>query len=382
MPIPAEHRYRLAYHFTLLDNLPGIISDGLLAPNEQSRRHVTHRSIAERGIQARRARMQVPCGPGGVVHDYVPFYFTGLSPMLQAVINAKNVDQHDLIHLAVSVAHLDRSDVVFTNAAANTAEPPQFYNNPVQLAELRWDIIDSQKWGWSADDKHLRMAEMLVHSAVSLKDVSHIIVWNAEMKKKVEDIFAAAGVVPLQVEFSGDRRTNHYFTTFWDKSNNVSIVTGPKEIRRTYEAVIKHVTAEGYNEDGQFDNLWEMRDALRGDLAALPETAELVGLESENDMHREDVGTHTLSVVRNLLKSSEFKALSENDQLLTEIAAYLHDIGKGPKSRWVDKGGKQQVDVNHPVGSTIMLARILTEEVVSMKKRSVRCSPSSFVTTI
>jgi hypothetical protein len=372
MPIPPEHSYRLAYHFTLLDNLPGIISGGLLAPNEQRRQNVAHRSIAEESIQARRSRMPVTCGPGGVVHDYVPFYFTSLSPMLQAVINAKNVDQHDLIHLAVPVTLLDRPEVVFTNAAANASQPPAFYTDPLHLKNLRWDLIDPQRWKWTSEEKHLRMAEMLVHSAISLTDVSHIIVWNEGMKKKVEDIFAAANVVPLPIEFSGHRRTNHYFTTFWNPKSNVSIVTGPKEIYRTYKSAVEYIASEGFSANGQFPNLRKMLKALRLDLAALPETAELVGLESENDMHREDVGNHTLSVVRNLRASPEFLALSENDQMLIEIAAYFHDIGKGPKERWADKGGKQQVDPNHPVGGLIMLVRILTQEVALMKQRSAR----------
>ena len=53
--------------------------------------------------------------------------------MLLAVINAKNVDQHDLIHLAVPVALLDRHDVVFTNAAANADYPPEFFTDPTAL---------------------------------------------------------------------------------------------------------------------------------------------------------------------------------------------------------------------------------------------------------
>ena len=292
--------------------------------------------------------------------------------MLQAVINAKNVDQYDLIHLAVPVTLLDRPDVVFTNAAANATEPPQFFDVPDHLDRLRWDIIDSQKWGWSNDDKHQRMAEMLVHGSIRLADVSHIIVWNEGMKKKVEGIFADCGVPPLPIEFSGHRRTNHYFTTFWDRNRNVSIVTGPKEIFSTYKSAIDYIASNGFNASGKFSNLWEMRDALRTDLSAVPESAELVGLESENDMHREDCGAHTLSVVRHLRESADFNALSESNQLLTEIAAFLHDVGKGPKARWVEKGGKQQVDPNHPVGGLVMTVRILTEDVASMKQRSAR----------
>lgn len=372
MPIPSAHTNRFAYHFTLLDNLPGIIQGGLLSPNEQARRAVRHRSIAEQSIQARRSRMHVTCGPQGVVHDYVPFYFTSLSPMLQAVINAKNVDQHDIVHLAVPATVLDRQDVVFSNAAANTVVPPQFYSDPAHLTQLNWEIIDSPSWRWSTTDKQKRMAEMLVHASVQHNEIAHIIVWNAHMKQQVETIYADAGVTPPRIVFTGHNRRYHYFTTFWDRAHNVSIVTGPKGIFSAYQAVLGFVTREGVNLNGRFANLWKMRDALRNSLSALPETAELIGLESENEMHHEDVGNHTLSVVRQLLASHEFAALSDNDQLLTEIAAYLHDIGKGPKSRWVAKGGKQQVDPDHPVRSIEQLARILTEEVATIKNRSVR----------
>ena len=55
--------------------------------------------------------------------------------------------------------------------------------------------------------------------------------------------------------------------------------------------------------------------------------------------------------------------MEENQKLLIELAAYLHDIGKGPKSRWEANGGVQKVDPNHPVGAMPMVAEILTEQV-------------------
>ena len=377
MPIPEEHKNRHVYHFTLLDNLHGIVRDGLVSPNEQIRRKLVHHSIAAPDLQSKRARMPVTCGPKGVVHDYVPFYFTSLSPMLQAVVNAKNVDQYDLVHIALPVSMIERSDVIFTNAAANSNVPPQFYSDSSRLDQLHWDLIDPQNWKWTKEQKRFRMAEMLVHKEIRIQDVAYLVVWNKGSKEKVKRIFSECNIDPPPMEFSGTRRfaghwVNHYFTTYWDKKHNVSIVKGPKELRKVYQIVVDHILAEGFNEDGQFKDLWEMRDALREDLAAVGETAELVGLESENDMHKEDVGSHTMLVVKNLRRSLEYKNLSKNDQLLTEIAAFFHDIGKGPKERWADKGGKQQVDNDHPAKSTEMLARIFTEEIKSMRPRSVR----------
>ena len=49
---------------------------------------LTPHSSAYTKLQERRARHRVLAGPGGVLHDYVPFYFGARSPMLFA--NHKN----------------------------------------------------------------------------------------------------------------------------------------------------------------------------------------------------------------------------------------------------------------------------------------------------
>jgi hypothetical protein len=60
----------------------------------------------------------------------------------------------------------------------------------------------------------------------------------------------------------------------------------------------------------------------------------------------------------------EFAALrSESDRELVELAAYLHDIGKGPKARWASNGGLQKVDPDHPVGAMPMMVDMLTTNV-------------------
>ena len=137
MPIPAQHTHRHVYHFSHIDNLEGLLRDGFLAHNHPQfpRRH---RSIAAEGIQSRRARMAVPCGPMGCVHDYVPFYFGSVSPMLLGVVNAKNVDQFDILYFEFPISLAERPDVVFTSASANTEVPPSFYHEPANLIELDW----------------------------------------------------------------------------------------------------------------------------------------------------------------------------------------------------------------------------------------------------
>ena len=115
----------LIYHITHLGNLEGIIrAGGLAAKTLLQREQVDHVSIAYEHIQDRRARMRVACGPGGMLHDYVPFYFAPRSPMLYT-IHRGNVPsfpegQTPVLHLVADVDAVvaARLPYVFTDGHA------------------------------------------------------------------------------------------------------------------------------------------------------------------------------------------------------------------------------------------------------------------------
>jgi hypothetical protein len=367
MPIPPAHSARYAYHFTHLDNLPGLLRDGFFSKNQQNARGVVHRSIAAAGIQETRARTVVTCGPGGTVHDYVPFYFCKRSSMLLGVVNKKNVDQQFLIYFAFPIALVEQSHVVFTNASANTHSPPNFYSSADDLTQLNWTAIDDRTWSLGEQLNQARMAELLVRDHVDIRTASFIVVWNSDVARFVRDTYAAAGVTPPPIR----EDSFHYFTKY-PADVTASLVTGPYWTHRQYQDFVGYITQHiGSASTPRFASPSQLLAALdQFGLACLPETAELINLSSANEMHKEDVGTHTLKVVTALRSSREYLALTTNDQGLVSLAAYLHDIGKGPKSRWPD--GIQKVDPDHPIGSALMLKRILTQEVAAMKPRSVR----------
>lgn len=115
--------------------------------------------------------------------------------------------------------------------------------------------------------------------------------------------------------------------------------------------------------NGTFASLKALLRGLRANFGAIPHTGELVGLRSANGVHRRTVDVHTLEVVENLRGLTGFEALSPSDRDVVELAAYLHDIGKGPKERWDDTGGLQKVDPDHPIRAMPMLVEILTQHV-------------------
>jgi HD-GYP domain-containing protein (c-di-GMP phosphodiesterase class II) len=347
-----------------MDNLASTLKTGLLANSHPNFPKLLHRSVAAAGIQRRRAQMLVPCGPGGCVHDYVPLYFGSLSPMLLSVINAKNVDQMEILYFEFPIVLAERDDTVFTDASANTVVPPNFFDDPQDLVNLSWDAIDSFKWGERDETRrHQRMAELLVHSVLPLDAAARCVVWNDYVKERVEKIVSSAGVVfpPIGPQCQG---RYHYYTKF-QENNKTSIVTGPRSIAGTYKATCDMVANRRAKRSGaaRFPNLEALLQALRADFGCVSHTAELVSLRSENGIHKRTVDAHTQEVVAKLRSLDEFAALSPKSQRIVELAAYLHDIGKGPRSRWNSNGDLQKVDPDHPVGAMPMMADILVNQV-------------------
>ncbi|MGO4565903.1 DarT ssDNA thymidine ADP-ribosyltransferase family protein [Rhizobium sp. 2YAF20] len=371
MPIPAEHAHRYVYHFSHTDNLPGLLRHGFLA-NNHAQFPRKHRSIAAEGIQGRRALMKVTCGPEGCVHDYVPFYFGSVSPMLLGVVNAKNVDQYDILYFEFPIALVERADAVFTGASANTAVAPDFYNDAAELVQLDWAAIDSKKWGNPDENfRHRRMAEVLIHGQLPVSAAARCVVWNKEAKERVEAIVGSRPFPPI--EFQDQWNRPHWFTNFASNGKS-SLVKGPGEIASILENAVAYVEKHGgdHVDTATFKSLKRLREGLRVDFGCLPHTAELVELRSENGVHKRTVDVHTKEVVTQLLALDEYDALDAKQQMLIEIAAYLHDIGKGPRSRWDGNGGLQKVDPDHPVGAMPMMAEILTKHVGRVGASSAR----------
>lgn len=368
MSIPDHLRGRFAYHFTLLDNLPSIIEHGLLSTNRKNTQHIVHANVAEQGIQDRRQTMSVPCVPGRSVHDYVPFYFSKRTPMLLSIINKKNVDQHLIIYLAVPVTLIEqRAGVVFSDAAANTDIPPNFYDasNSQQLTTLNWEAIDSKIWGWPDEQlRHQKMAELLVPDSIGINEISHLIVWNEEIKAEVEKIFNAKGLVCPSIQFE----PLHYYTRY--RSDNYSIVTGPVWLKHFTEQTIQAINSYSGG-PVKYADIKTALAAIGQNFCSIKSLADIDGLQADYGPHHGDVGEHCRHVAAGVETQAEYPQLTQTDKDIVKLAAYLHDIGKGPKSRW-PSARMTGADNDHARKSLPMLQRILIEDIAKPDADSVR----------
>lgn len=376
MNIPPKYQGRYFYHFTHIDNIESIVEQGgLLSTNEKNKRGIEHHNIANINIQIRRRAMAVPIGPKGCVHDYVPFYFTSINPMLLGLLNRKVIDQPYICFLAVSIEKLLEENVVFTDASANTDVPPNFYNTPDYLDRLNWGLIDSRKWGESNDqDRHARMAEVLVYKKVPLDWIESYIVFNDIGKQKIQECYENMGLAKPVISYDWFNRTPFYYTKFaFSGRKYETLVTGPIQLYQQYENLLRSIIDNRSNhipENPLFHNIEDALSNIKSDFCILPELDGIYQLETDNKVHHETVSDHTLRVVRMLERSNFFGQLGKKSKNIVRLCAYLHDIGKGPKEKWSD--GIQKVYPDHPADAIPMLERILSEEFAVLSEKEIQ----------
>lgn len=198
------------YHFTHFRNLRSILELGeLRCDNAVQEAQCLNVEVGSRSIKARRQTLRVPCGPGGVVADYVPFYFAPRSPMLFS-IHRGNVSeypdgQRPLVYLTTNVEALLASslDTVFTDGNASSALS-EFFTDANELRErIDWDLMQARMWNDTAADgdrMRRRMAEMLVFDALPATLIDSVACFNERHAERVTELLDTAGFdVKVQV---------------------------------------------------------------------------------------------------------------------------------------------------------------------------------------
>lgn len=378
MAIPDAHKGKYIFHFTDARNLDSIIKNGLLCTNEKNKRGIKHQNIANQSIQERRTNMDVTAGPGGKVHDYVPFYFSSINPMLLTLLNHKNCDQNLIIYLCIKIGRLDSDDAVFTDSSANTATPPTFYDDTSHLDDLKWDLIFCRKWKMeSDDDKHRKMAEALIHTKVEVSEIDAIVVYNESIKQGVENAFKQNGIKAPAILYDNNQQMlkyGFYYTKFFfSDRKNETLVTGPCTLLSRYKTLVKEVMKERKTKRDSYPytSVKALVDALDKNITVLPELKAAADVLQDYAPHNDSVGDHTKKVVEEMKKSDYYKNASDDLKNVLLLGSYLHDIGKGPASKWTD-GKMKRAYPDHPADAIPTLGRILTEDIEMLNNDDIR----------
>jgi ssDNA thymidine ADP-ribosyltransferase, DarT len=208
------------YHITHITNLPGIVQeDGLLCDGEAARRQLCAQAIAYDTIKERRKRRRVeklngqPVAVGGVLADYVPFYFSNRSPMLYAIhkgtVPAYQGGQREVVYLVAYAENVAATlpSWCFTDGHAVEAVT-EFYSDLGDLQRVDWDAVQTWRWGgrWllaNPDVKRRKQAEFLVHGRVPWRQFHALGVLDGAMAARVGNALVNAAHKP-QVTIQAD----------------------------------------------------------------------------------------------------------------------------------------------------------------------------------
>lgn len=187
-PIPTE-----AIHFTRIEHLRNIATRGLLSDNLAQAEDLLQIEVGELGIKEARRRKVVPLPPGGVVADYVPFYFAARSPMMCS-IHHNNVSTYQdgcdrLIHLVTSIERVHDLGLTWLVTDRNARQDlAEFRGSGTELDHVDWPLMKQKYWFDTpeyTDRKECRMAELLVHQAVPFEAFDGIVVKTPEIHGEV-----------------------------------------------------------------------------------------------------------------------------------------------------------------------------------------------------
>lgn len=158
-------------------------------------------SIGHQSLINYRGQSKVSIAPGGVLNDYIPFYFHYKMPMLyhlyKGTVKEFSGKQEEIIYLTSSVEKIQELGLpfLFTDRHAYLHHKKVF-NNLEDLSLLRWDVIKDNTWHQQYSDlkKELKQAEFLIHKQVPVKALLGIVVHNEEIAKFVSGKIQETGI--------------------------------------------------------------------------------------------------------------------------------------------------------------------------------------------
>ncbi len=192
------------YRLLHVDNLHTCLQRRALhAPNHTPNDGLPYKTIHNVDIQQQRKVIRIPCGPQGVIHDYVAFYFGYLSPMLLQLKTGQVLGyderQEPLVYLVSSVQAIAQRQTGFAFSDGHgIAFDTHWYDDIKDLDKVDWNMVYQRYWAADyekdMDRQRRKQAEFLVYQRCDWSLIHEIGVLNDGMKMKVEQILA--GFVP------------------------------------------------------------------------------------------------------------------------------------------------------------------------------------------
>lgn len=196
----------MAYHYPSLnpekaliwrivhcDNLPWILENGLHCGNGLAKAP-NWINIGNPELIDKRASHPVPLAPGGLLNDYVPFYFTPFSPMMRNIHTGwggvPKRSNEEIVILVSSLPHIAKTGLqfLFTDSHAYY-QWASFYSDLADLDKIDWPLLQRRDFKRDPEDpaKFERyQAEALIHQHLPVTGLRGIVCYTESMKQRIE----------------------------------------------------------------------------------------------------------------------------------------------------------------------------------------------------
>ena len=171
---------------------------GLHSANHTPKDGEVYRTIHREDVQGKRRTVDVPRGPRGTIHDYVPFYFGYRSPMLLQLktgqVTGYSEGQEPLIYLATTCQRVVSAGGQFVFSDGHgLAKFTDWFDDLADLSRVDWGMVYQQYWADSENDmdrQRRKQAEFLVYRECHWDWIEEIGVLNAAARARVENELA------------------------------------------------------------------------------------------------------------------------------------------------------------------------------------------------
>lgn len=191
----------LIWRITHRRNLLWILANGLYAGNGGvcSPDWVT---IGNEELINRRARRAVPVAPGGVLNDYVPFYFTPFSPMMYNIYTGRGgvrqVANADIVILVSSLHRLDEMKLpfVYTDRHAYPVTA-RYFNDLASLDAVDWPLLQQRNFQRDPNDPEKverYQAEALVYRQMPIEALLGAVCYTEVVQGELQQQAKVLGV--------------------------------------------------------------------------------------------------------------------------------------------------------------------------------------------
>ncbi len=191
----------LIFRIVHVDNVPWILEHGLHCRNSPVQ-DPNYINIGSEDLIDKRSRRRVPIPPGGMLSDYVPFYFTPFSIMMLNIRTGyRGIAKRQNGEIVIFVSSIPRLEelgltYVFTNQHAYPVET-DYFNRREDLDRIDWLLLQNRDFKTDDADpgKQVRyQAEALVHRHVPLEALLGIGCHSDAVKWGLQELLATHNI--------------------------------------------------------------------------------------------------------------------------------------------------------------------------------------------